>query len=378
MKKNYFLNKFILNGVFFICLIFGITFISEKANASDENSNVVADYSESGTCGGANFQTLAAMPNSNDLCLSGTASEVTVTNMGWKWSCYAKDAVGTSILDSVSSMKCSAISSAALMNPVASEPIGSCGSANGRVLTTKPTESSALCFSGSMTNMTIDSDGWSWMCTTSAEVEPVSCSAQLYKYQSLTSGDAGSMGQVDTLSQVIVPSMVVAAKNLAPSNNPKISGDFNAGFKIQSVALKTDEIGNRNVDFNGSADPDTIINLYVFSQDPVVVSLRTDVNGDWNYTLDKEIADGQHEVYVAVADDAGKIITKSEPIAFVKTAEAATMIPMSQFNANQSPIENSSSQYVTIALIIVSVFLIIAIILIGYLSYKQKMYEEIY
>ena len=108
------------------------------------------------------------------------------------------------------------------------------------------------------------------------------------------------------------------------------------------------------------------------------MSLRTDVNGDWNYTLDKEIADGQHEVYVAVADDAGKIITKSEPIAFVKTAEAATMIPMSQFNANQSPIENSSSQYVTIALIIVSVFLIIAIILIGYLSYKQKMYEEIY
>ena len=48
-------------------------------------------------------------------------------------------------------------------------------------------------------------------------------------------------------------------------------------------------------------------------------------DGNWSYTLDKPMEDGNHEVYVAVNDNAGKVIAKSTPLPFVQTAEAATV-----------------------------------------------------
>ena len=120
-----------------------------------------------------------------------------------------------------------------------------------------------------------------------------------------------------------------------------------------------------------------LVTIYIFSNDPIVITVKTDENGNWSYELDKELENGQHEAYVAVADDSGKILAKSEPIAFVKTAEAATIVPAPGSESNQSPIARSQQQYVLIAIIITVVCLGIALALIGILTCKRHSDERI-
>ncbi len=72
---------------------------------------------------------------------------------------------------------------------------------------------------------------------------------------------------------------------------------------------------------SGYALPNSFITLYIYST-PIIVTIKTDSDGSWNYRLDKELEDGEHEVYIGVTDNAGKIVAKSARFAFVKRAEA--------------------------------------------------------
>lgn len=72
---------------------------------------------------------------------------------------------------------------------------------------------------------------------------------------------------------------------------------------------------------SGRALPNSFVTLYIYST-PVVITVKTDADGNWNYIFDKTLEDGDHEVYVGITDNEGKIVAKSNPISFVKTAEA--------------------------------------------------------
>lgn len=78
------------------------------------------------------------------------------------------------------------------------------------------------------------------------------------------------------------------------------------------------------ISLSGKALPNAIVTLYIFS-DPIVVRVKADESGAWTYTLDKELPDGAHEVYSAITDAGGKILARSEPLPFVKRAEALTI-----------------------------------------------------
>jgi hypothetical protein len=119
---------------------------------------------------------------------------------------------------------------------------------------------------------------------------------------------------------------------------------------------------------SGKALPYGFVTLYIFST-PVVVTVKTDADGTWNYRFDKELEDGTHEIYVGVTDNAGKIIAKSKPFTFVKEAEAFTSsnttpapLPV------ETPIPQSSflSEYMVYLVLSISVVAIgLVLILLG-------------
>ena len=74
---------------------------------------------------------------------------------------------------------------------------------------------------------------------------------------------------------------------------------------------------------SGKGLPNSFVSLFIFST-PIVVTVKTDDEGNWSYVFDKELENGNHEIYVGMADNAGRIIAKSSPFPFVKTAEAFT------------------------------------------------------
>lgn len=74
---------------------------------------------------------------------------------------------------------------------------------------------------------------------------------------------------------------------------------------------------------SGKGLPNSFVTLYIFST-PIVITVKTDTDGNWNYIFDKELENGEHEVYVGITDNLGNVIAKSTPLPFVKSAEAYT------------------------------------------------------
>lgn len=75
--------------------------------------------------------------------------------------------------------------------------------------------------------------------------------------------------------------------------------------------------------FSGKGLPNSFVTLYIFST-PIIVTVRTDSDGNWSYIFDKELENGNHEVYVGIIDNTGNVIVKSSVFPFVKTAQAFT------------------------------------------------------
>lgn len=88
----------------------------------------------------------------------------------------------------------------------------------------------------------------------------------------------------------------------------------------------------------GKGLPNSYVTIYVFST-PTIVTVRTDQDGSFEYTFEKELEDGEHEVYIAVTDNTGAIMARSNPFKFIKEAQAFT--PIDAAGATTQPTEMS-------------------------------------
>lgn len=128
----------------------------------------------------------------------------------------------------------------------------------------------------------------------------------------------------------------------------------------------------------GRALPNSFVTLFIYSN-PVVVTLQTDANGNWSYQFDKELEDGTHEVYVGITDNAGRMIAKSEPFRFVKTAEAFT--PEDAAAASVTPPLATTDLYSTQSMLLVASISIVAIglllLLLGHFLHYSRREEHL-
>jgi hypothetical protein len=126
-------------------------------------------------------------------------------------------------------------------------------------------------------------------------------------------------------SNYIVPSNFApvaptAIKKLPVTKSAEIS-------KYENEKRVVDNVEKYVLRFSGKAEPNSIVFLYVFS-DPLVLTTRTDGNGNWEYVLEDPIEPGEHEVYTVVNRGDG-VYERSEVISFKldATAEAASVNP---------------------------------------------------
>lgn len=92
-------------------------------------------------------------------------------------------------------------------------------------------------------------------------------------------------------------------------------------YTLKKIELLKEE---KKVVFEGVALPNSYVTLFIYST-PIIVTVKTDQNGQWKYSLQKELENGEHQMYVASVDTSGKILARSNPILFTKSAEAATI-----------------------------------------------------
>ncbi len=139
---------------------------------------------------------------------------------------------------------------------------------------------------------------------------------------------------------------------------------------VENVIAKAEtpeQIEKKELVFKGKGVPNSFVTLYIYSDEPIVVVTRVDENGNWSYTLDKNLEDGEHEVYVAINNNTGKIAAKSKAFTFfVKEAKAVTE---SEYKAYIGVTEESDSMLLKQLLIVFSTVLVLIVLII--LAYKK-------
>ena len=160
----------------------------------------------------------------------------------------------------------------------------------------------------------------------------------------------------------------------SPKENGQVQADIYKVLNVVSAKISEDRTG---IILSGTGLPNSFVNIYVYSS-PTILTIKTDDTGSWSYTLDKEIGDGQHQVYVAVTDNTGKITAKSNPLFFVKKAEAVNIIPPSEASSSQiaSPAENRQISYFLIAMITAGAAFLLSLIIIGFNKLSKGIKKE--
>lgn len=92
--------------------------------------------------------------------------------------------------------------------------------------------------------------------------------------------------------------------------------------KLEEVPEKLPE----EIIFSGKGRPDSTIILYIYS-DPIVVTVKTDTEGNWSYTLKRPLASGDHTVYAAEVLEEGKVGEMVQVASFIVPALAAEEQP---------------------------------------------------
>ncbi|MBY0539252.1 hypothetical protein K2P56_02340 [Patescibacteria group bacterium] len=177
-----------------------------------------------------------------------------------------------------------------------------------------------------------------------------------------------------------------------PVESPKVAGEVAENvFEVHTInvtlkpfdsepdtsgAVKSDISSlpafKEEVTFSGRALPNSFVTLYVFST-PVVVTVKADASGAWSYTLDTELEDGNHELYVATVDAGGRILAKSPAVPFVKRAEAAEFTPLLIPETPEvTPLSLLQSNLTLVGVVAFVVFALIALIILGVLRAGPK------
>lgn len=133
-----------------------------------------------------------------------------------------------------------------------------------------------------------------------------------------------------------------------------------------------ESLGRKKLKLEGFGPPNTALTVYVYSDDPVVLSVKTDSNGDWSYVLEDNLEDGEHQVYVAITEESGRIKGKSNPLVFVKTAQAVSVIS----NQSVSPTQKAKSNFMVLSIVLSIAAIFLALAIIGWRFRVQKTDEK--
>lgn len=137
------------------------------------------------------------------------------------------------------------------------------------------------------------------------------------------------------------------------------------GFTIEAEEAATgadDDV----IRLSGTAAPNSVVTIFIYSYLPIVVTTTTDENGAWTYDFESKLSEGRHEAYVSVNDDTGKLVAASSPLSFfVREAQAVSEEDFLRPDVNVEEAPATFSRwfiYGGIGLVALALILVIAII----------------
>lgn len=171
----------------------------------------------------------------------------------------------------------------------------------------------------------------------------------------------GELSDGQKISQGINPLSETRERKNYQDPREDITSFVSESYRVNKVQLIKEE---KKLVFEGNALPNSFVTLYIYST-PIVVTVKTDISGKWAYELEQELEDGEHQMYVATVDATGKIVARSNPTLFVKTAEAATIGIAGSFDSTPKAQNFFRDNFILITLALLIVVVILAMMFVG-------------
>ncbi|MFH1236322.1 MAG: hypothetical protein V1685_05295 [Parcubacteria group bacterium] len=128
-----------------------------------------------------------------------------------------------------------------------------------------------------------------------------------------------------------VPGVIVPRRRtftLSPASQPISSGDIDDTLRVVKVIGPgivadddSEEIPEQYI-FSGVGLPLDYLSLFVYSDNPIVAPVQVNGIGTWQTLVDVELETGEHSAYIAVMSSKGKVVRKSQPLAFTIDPDA--------------------------------------------------------
>ncbi len=123
--------------------------------------------------------------------------------------------------------------------------------------------------------------------------------------------------------------------------HPKTEGELSEKYTVDAVSNQPQSGEGTGYLLSGRAVPNRVVSLYVYSDLPVVTTLRADEHGNWQYEFSNLLSEGEHEIYVALNDNTGRVVAKSRPFNFLIKEARAVSIEDFLVDAPLSPASSS-------------------------------------
>lgn len=141
-------------------------------------------------------------------------------------------------------------------------------------------------------------------------------------------------------------------------------------LKVNQVEVTALEGGESALKIQGKALPNSFVTIYIYSS-PLVMVVKADSNGNWEYILDKPLAEGQHRVYATVTNNQGDLEESSEAYAFLMSGGKALRLFEAAGAGAISPAETLQKSFAVLVIAIIVFTLGIAFVLIGIILRKK-------
>lgn len=156
--------------------------------------------------------------------------------------------------------------------------------------------------------------------------------------------------------------------------HPKSSGQQKENFVVEKVENAAFDKGYI---LSGKCEPNSIATLYIYSDVPIVTTVATDEYGNWQYEFKESLEDGEHEVFVAINDDTGKVISKSNPLSFiVQEAKAVSATDITDIKKPLQTEEKKSDDMMIYYVTFAGIIIILGILAFIFLILNKKKIKE--
>lgn len=163
-----------------------------------------------------------------------------------------------------------------------------------------------------------------------------------------------------------------SADKVAYETPEKSKAPISENYQIKKVEMIDLSPGEKRIKIAGKGIPNSFVLIYLYSQ-PLILTTKVDAEGNFAYVLDKPLSEGVHRVYVAIANNEGKIKERSEVFNFLKTPTAvAAIVPPIFPEEVASPAERLYSAYTLLIITVVVLSLGLSLFIIDTLIRRKR------